>query len=541
MKITKIEARKPLSSLKKKVAAYARVSMVTDKLERSLSAQISYYSKIIQSKPDWEYAGVYADNGISGTSAKERNEFQRLLSDCKAGQIDIVLTKSISRFARNTLELLDTVHHLKDIGVEVWFEKENICTFSKDGELMLTLLASFAQNESENISKNVKWGIRKRFEKGIPHTHKAVYGYHWEGDELVIVPEEAAIIKRIYQNFLDGKSRLETEREFAAEGIETRAGGHWVDSNLGNVLRNEIYTGALCLQKTFKDGPLTRGYHINKGQLPRYWVPDHHEAIIDKEIFDSVQREMQRRRDLGQLANKSLNTTCFTGKIKCEICGSSLMHNPIHRKYGSPYITWECGTKKKKGHRCPIRAIPEVVLKRECAAVLGTVQFDETIFLQKIDHIGVPENHVIVVYFKDGTTIKRHWISTALQESWTEERKVHHKKSFKEALSKSSKYSPFTTRIKCSTCGDSLYRSSAKSPVIGNFAKWVHRPGYPGCGRKSIREERLKSLAAKVMGVPEFDGETFKAQVECIVTNLPLEIKFIFKDGREVIVNAQSN
>ena len=207
-KITKIEPTAPVVKQKKRVAAYARVSMDTERLQHSLSAQVSYYNDKIQKNPEWLFAGVYADNGISGTGTAKREEFNRLLADCEAGKIDLVLTKSISRFARNTVDLLETVRHLKEIGVEVWFERENIRSFDGDGELLLSILASFAQEESRSISENCKWGIRKRFEKGIPNGHFRIYGYRWEGDELLIVPEEAAVVRRIFQNFLDGKSRL---------------------------------------------------------------------------------------------------------------------------------------------------------------------------------------------------------------------------------------------------------------------------------------------------------------------------------------------
>ena len=192
-KIRKIEPVMPTLPTRKKVAAYARVSMETERLHHSLSAQISYYSDLIQRNPEWEYAGVYADDGITGTKANSREEFQRMLEDCEAGNIDIILTKSISRFARNTVDLLETVRRLKELGVSVRFEKENIDSLSGDGEVMLTLLASFAQEEITSLSNNVKWGIRKRFEKGIPNFRNKILGYEWEDDHLVVVPEEAAI------------------------------------------------------------------------------------------------------------------------------------------------------------------------------------------------------------------------------------------------------------------------------------------------------------------------------------------------------------
>ena len=257
-KITKIEPTEPILPKRKRVAAYARVSMETERLMHSLSAQISYYSELIQKNPEWEYAGVYADNFISGTETSKRQEFQRMLTDCEAGLIDIILCKSISRFARNTVDLLETIRHLKVLGIEVHFEKENINSMSGDGELMLTILASFAQEESRSISENVKWGIRKRFEVGDPCSRNPVFGYEWVDDKLVIVPSEAAVVRRIFQNFIDGKSRLETERELNAEGITTKNGCRWADSNLKVVLTNITYTGNLLLQKEYISDPITK-------------------------------------------------------------------------------------------------------------------------------------------------------------------------------------------------------------------------------------------------------------------------------------------
>ena len=407
--LRRIEAAVPAIREKKKVAAYARVSMQSERMLHSLSAQVSYYSGLIQKNPDWEYAGVYADDFISGTNTVKRDEFKRMLADCEAGKIDIILTKSISRFARNTVDLLETVRHLKDLGVEVRFEKERIRSMDGDGELMLTILASFAQEESRSISDNVKWGIRKRMQNGIPNGHFRIYGYRWEGDELVIVPEEAEIVKRIFQNFLDGKSRLETERELAAEGITTRDGCRWVDSNIKVVLTNVTYTGNLLLQKEFISDPISKQRKKNRGELPRYYVEDTHPAIIDKATFDFVQEEMARRRELGALANKSLNTSCFTGKIKCPYCGQSYMHNK-RVKNGNVQEYWNCGSKKKKkvGDGCPVGGtINHKNMVKVCTEVLGLDEFDETAFLEKVDRIEVPQKYTLDFHMIDGSVVTR--------------------------------------------------------------------------------------------------------------------------------------
>lgn len=219
--VNKIEAKTPQMPRRKRVAAYARVSMESKRLQHSLSAQVSFYSSLIQSNPAWEYVGVYADNGITGTKAEAREEFNRMIADCEAGKIDIVLTKSISRFARNTVDLLNTVRRLKELGVSVQFEKERIDSLTEDGELMLTLLASFAQEEIRSLSDNVKWGTRKRFEKGIPNGRFQIYGYRWEGDHLVVHEEEAKIVRLIYDNYMNGLSAETTEKQLAEMGVKS--------------------------------------------------------------------------------------------------------------------------------------------------------------------------------------------------------------------------------------------------------------------------------------------------------------------------------
>ena len=421
-KISKIEPIAPTIKAKKKVAAYARVSMESERMNHSLSAQISYYSALIQKNPDWEYAGVYADNGISGTGIAKRDEFKRMVEDAQAGKINIILTKSIQRFARNTVDLLETVRHLKSIGVEVRFEKEHINSMSGDGELMLSILASFAQEESRSISENVKWGTRKRFEQGLPNGKFRIFGYRWEGDHLVIEPKEAEVVRRIFQNFLDGKSRLETERELEAEGIRSINGCVMRDSNIKQILTNITYTGNLLLQKEFITDPITKQKKKNHGELPQYFVENTHSAIIDKGTFDYVQEEMARRKELGCFANKSLNLTCFSTKIKCGNCGRSFLRSA--RKRGN-YVIWTCGSKKGRGKiSCGAKDIPEDVLKKESCKALGISEFDDDVFSEQVSKITVLENGTLEFHFSNGTVKTQEWKSTAKRDMWTPERKA---------------------------------------------------------------------------------------------------------------------
>ncbi len=529
--IRKIERSIPNLKKRKKVAAYARVSVDSERMHHSLSAQVSYYNSLIQKNPEWEYAGVYADYGISGTRIKKRQEFLRMLEDAEAGKIDIILTKSIQRFARNTVDLLRTVRHLKELGIEVWFEKENIHTMSGDGELMMTILASFAQEESRSISENVRWRIKKQFEQGNPNGRFRVYGYRWEGDKLVVVPEEAAVVRRIFQNFLDGKSRLETEREFAAEGITTRNGCRWMDSNIKVVLTNITYTGNMLLQKEYVTDPILKKRKKNRGELPQYYVENTHEPIIDKKTFDYVQQEMARRKELGALANKSLNTTCFTGKIKCGICGRSYMHN-LRTDRGFEEF-WDCGSHKLKGRNCGAKgSIPHAVLIKECTEALGLDNFDEQAFLDQVEKIVVPEYHVMVFCMKNGQKLIRHWVSTAKKDCWTDEYKERQRDWMRNymASGKGTRFSPFTTRVRCAVCGHAFRRCKQKKKQ-GISVHW--RCGQGGkCSSLSVREEELMKIAADAMGLEAFDGDRFREEIDFMEAGAEERITIHFKDGR---------
>lgn len=288
-KISRIEPKLPTIRRRKKVAAYARVSMETDRLAHSLSAQVSYYNGIIQSNPEWEFAGVYADFGISGTGISKRDEFQKMLAECDAGKIDLILTKSISRFARNTVDLLNAVRHLKDIGVEVRFEKERISSFSTDGELMLTLLASFAQEEVRSLSENSKWGIRKTYQNGTDGVrNKKVLGYRYDGEKYVVKEDEAEIVRFIFEQTAAGTAASDILEELHRRGAKTWRGYDFAFGSLNTILKNEIYIGDRRLQKCYVADPIKHNKVKNRGELPQYYISDCHEPIIDRETFARV-------------------------------------------------------------------------------------------------------------------------------------------------------------------------------------------------------------------------------------------------------------
>lgn len=319
--IRKIE-KKNVIKRRLKVAAYARVSLDTDMLRHSLSEQVSYYNQLIQNNKEWEFAGIFADQGISGTSIKKRDEFNRMINEAKKGNIDIILTKSISRFARNTVDLLETVRMLKNIGVEVRFEKERINTFSKDGELMLSILASFAQSEAESISSNVKWAIQKKFENGKP-MYNPMFGFDYKDKVFTINKEEAKIIKEVFKRFIAGESYTDIARAINKTDVRTRKGMRWNQLSIKDILRQEKYAGFSLLQKRFIESPLTHKSKRNKGELPQYIAEGTHPAIVSKDTFNKAKERIEYI-----TANKvkcHKQSSWFTGLVKCPICGRSMI------------------------------------------------------------------------------------------------------------------------------------------------------------------------------------------------------------------------
>lgn len=534
-KITKVEQSVPSIKTKKKVAAYARVSMESERMNHSLSAQISYYSALIQQNPDWQYAGVFADNGISGTSIAKRDEFKRMIAAAENGDVDIILTKSIQRFARNTVDLLETVRRLRDIGVEVRFEKEHINSMNGDGELMLTILASFAQEESRSISENVKWGTRKRFEQGIPNGKFQIYGYRWDGDHLVIEPEEAKIVRLIYDNFLSGLSAETTEKQLAEMGVKSYKGQHFGNSSIRQILGNITYTGNLLFQKEYVVDPISGKSRINRGELPQYWCEDTHEAIIPLEVYQAVQAEKARRRELGVFANWSINTSCFTSRIQCGRCGKNYQRsNRKGRKDpNANYSIWICGTRRKTGNaQCQNKDIPESMLKDACAAVLGLSEFDEIVFSEQVERIVIPAPNEMVFYFKDGRIVPYHWESTMRKDCWTDERRAA-KGRYVQEHQLGSNTSCFTSRIRCDACGEN-YRRQRSRHKDGSYDSVWRCASSAECDSPSIKEEALKAICADALGLSEFDEKVFREQIACIHITAPFRLALHFFDGHIV-------
>ena len=405
---------------KKRVAAYARVSSGKDAMLHSLSAQVSYYSDYIQ-KHGWEYAGVYADEALTGTKDNREN-FQRLLAECRKGTIQMVITKSISRFARNTVTLLSTVRELKSLGVDVYFEEQNIHTASADGELMLTILASYAQEESLSVSENMKWRIRKNFENGKPWSG-LILGYRFQNGQFVVVPEEAEVVRRIYNEYLGGLGATAIMKGLNNDGILTRVGKPWRTEGVLKILRNYNYTGNLILQKTYRENHLTKRKMINNGECPQYHAVGTHEAIIDLTTFEAVQEEIARRADHYTGKKTTVATYPFTGLIVCDCCGKH-----YRRKTTATGIVWICSTYNTHGKKAcaDSKAIPESVLYELTADMA----------IGDLTAIHAENGNTLVFCFKDGTQAVKRWKDRSRAESWTEEMK---EKARQKALAQHSK------------------------------------------------------------------------------------------------------
>lgn len=340
---------------KMRVAAYCRVSTDSEEQLNSYEAQKTYYTQKIQDSPDWEMAGIYADEGISGTSLKKRTQFNKMITACKRGRIDLIITKSLSRFARNTVDCLDTVRLLKANGIGVYFEKENINTITESSEFLVTLFSGFAQAESESLSKNVTWGKEKSAKAGkVTFQYKKMLGYRKGADgQPEIVPEEAEIIRRIYHRYLDGCTLGKIKKELDEDGIPTAQGVEcWSSAIIHNILTNEKYIGDALLLKTYVTDCITKKVKKNMGERPMYYVENDHPAIISRELFDLVQKEMTRRSSKRKVLQKSGKTELgkYSGKYALTellVCGEC----------GSPYkrVTWARNGKKRIVWRCVSR------------------------------------------------------------------------------------------------------------------------------------------------------------------------------------------
>lgn len=392
------------------VAAYARVSTDHEDQQSSLVAQTEYYKKLISERPGWQFVQIYMDDGISGLRTERREGFNRMIEDCLAGAIDLVLTKSISRFARNTVDSVSTIRKLKEKGIVVYFEKENIYTMDSKGEFLLTIMSSLAQEESRSISENVTWGQRKRLADGktsLAYSRFLGYDKGKEKYEMVVNEEQAVTVRRIFFMFLQGYTAHYISKILTDEGVPTPCGCDvWYARTIQSILQNEKYKGDALLQKEFTVDFLTRKLKKNEGEFPQYYVKEDHEPIISPWLFDYVQERLKER---GNVPGRYSGVTVLSSKIECGVCGSMYTPRPWHStSYNN--LVWQCRNRTKKGPKCPTHNIYDRLLHYIIHDVARAAAFKR----------GVPQmvaDIVITITGEDRANGVQQWIHTFQKRS----------------------------------------------------------------------------------------------------------------------------
>lgn len=408
----------------------------------SYENQVNYYTKFINENPLYEYAGTYADEGISATNTKKRDEFKRMIADCRAGKIDMIITKSISRFARNTLDCLNYVRELKELGIGIIFEKENINTLDAKGEVLLTILSSLAQDESRSISENSTWGIRRRFEKGQHKmSTKRFLGYDTNEDgKLVVNRKQAAIVKRLYYEFLSGKTVDYIKRIFEREGVVNWDGStKWQVTTLQSMLENEKYKGDTILQKSYTVDFLTKKRVQNQGEIQKFYIEDDHESIIEPWIWECVQLEIERRKQyLEQHGTKSYSNNTeknpFASKIVCGECNKVFVRKGWHSSTGETRRMWQCSERYKvKGVMgCANRHVEESTLKKAFVMAWNGILENKEYFLRKWEEQKKSKNLMEVYRAKDFLELTKETVVEAKMETDFMLRILNHIKVFED-------------------------------------------------------------------------------------------------------------
>lgn len=527
-KVVSVIPAKPVQAIKglpfqakKRVCAYCRVSTDTEEQLSSYEAQVTYYEDYIKKRPDWEFAGIYADEGITGTNTKNRTEFKRMIDDCIAGRIDLIITKSISRFARNTLDCLKYVRILKEKGIAVYFEKENIDTLDTKGEVLLTILSSLAQDESRSISKNSRWGIVRRFQQGkVRVNHKKFMGYDKdENGELVINEKEAEIVRRVFEEYLKGKSCYKIAEGLEADGFLTATGGKkWHESVIKKMLQNEKYAGDALLQKTITVDFLTHKRIINKGHVQQYYVENSHPPIISKETFEKVQQEMERRRKLRGVTDENRsrhsNKYAFSGKIICGECGS---HFRRHRwGQGDKYkkYVWICRNRDEKGPEgCSMKAVDEEKLKKAFVRMVNRQIKDTDKFISRM------LENIEKVFTEKANSVD----VAAIDKRFNE---------LREEMERLVKLN-VKANLDADIYGEEYARITNEMEELRQQRSAFTQAEF----KRKDTLSRVKEIEKMLRGqeiVKEFDDDLFTALVEQIRIKSLVEVVFVFKAGLEV-------
>ncbi|MFM1514532.1 recombinase family protein [Helcococcus ovis] len=505
----------PITEIKKrKVAGYARVSTDSEEQQTSYEAQLDYYTNYIQGRGDWEFVKVYTDEGISATSTKKRDGFKAMVKDALDGKIDLIVTKSVSRFARNTVDSLSTIRKLKEHGTEVFFEKENIWTFDSKGELLITIMSSLAQEESRSISENCTWGWRKRCADGkVTVPFERFLGYdRGEDGNLIVNPEQAKVVKKIYRLFLQGYSPFGIAKELTGEGILTPGGKKkWSARTVAAILSNEKYKGDALLQKSFTVDFLTKEKKKNEGEIPQYYVTGNHEAIIPPSTFDRVQRLLEKRK-AGK--NRISSVSIYSSKIKCGDCGSWYGSKTWHSTSKYRQRIWQCNHK----------------FEEKCTTPHLTEEEIQKLFLEAVNKLVKNKKEIISNHKEmakiifDTSTLEKEKLELEEELNIVAEqvndcinensRKVQNQDEYE--IKYSSLVNRFnSTKVRLDEINQAIIEKQSNRDEVEDFIK-------------ELEKQELMT---------EFDKNVWLSLVDCLTMHHDGRIEFTFLDGSQVELN----
>ncbi|WP_026765479.1 recombinase family protein [Selenomonas ruminantium] len=514
--INKFTAAPIASNVKRKVAGYARVSTDTDDQISSYAAQVDYYTKYIKERKDWDFVGIYTDEGVTGTSTKKREGFTRMIKDALAGKIQLIITKSVSRFARNTVDCLTTIRKLKAAGVECYFEKEGIWTLDSAGELLITVLSSISQEEARSISENTTWGQRKSFADGKARVpYKRFLGYdRGEDGNLVINPEQAKVVKLIYKLFLTGLSYSAIAKKLMEKGIKSPAGkDRWYSNTVQSILTSEKMKGDALLQKKFTVDFLTKKVKKNEGEVPQYYVTGNHEAIIPPATFDLVQAEIERRKN-GRGKGGYSGATIFSNRIKCGECGHWYGSKVWHSNDKYRRVVYQCNNKFAGAKKCSTPHLTEKEIKEAFVKVVNKLLKGKT---DMLENIRLVQKQICDTSDLEAESQRlmdeMNALSDRVQKCISENARIaqdqtDYQKRYDELVNRYE-----TTKANYDKTEKSIKARHAKAERLGAF---------------------VKALATQGASVTEFDEGLWGTIVDFMTVYSKEDISVTFKDGTEI-------
>ena len=506
----------PIANIRKRrVAGYARVSTDSEEQATSYEAQVDYYTTYIKSREDWEFVKVYTDEGISATNTNRRDGFNQMVQDALDGKIDLIITKSVSRFARNTVDSLTTVRKLKEKGVEIFFEKENIWTLDAKGELLITIMSSLAQEESRSISENTTWGIRKKFADGkVSLAYSNFLGYDkGPNGEFIINEEQAKVVRFIYKMFLEGYSHYAIANKLTEMGIPTPTGKEkWWCSTVLNILTNEKYKGDALLQKEYTTDFLTKKKKKNEGEIPQYYVEGHHEAIISPETFDLVKAEILKRNKIeGPYSGNSI----YYAKIRCGNCGGIFGAKVWHSNDKYRRVVYQCNNKyKKKGCSCKTPHLYEEQIKSTFVSAFNKLMED------KDELVGNMETVIQTICSTSDLEKRLEEVRTEIPLiiQMTQELVSQNAREQQDQLEYQTRYDNMVERYEALRQEEGELKAGIEERML----------------KREVIKAYIGRLAEQNETITEFDSDLWSGLVDHIKVFAKDDVRVVFKDGTEI-------